>query len=420
MRSLLASYFLISTLLTSCMTDGQKLAKAIEKNKEETVDSILRKDPFLAESDVEGVPILLFTARKANESTLLRVLEFAKDMNVKDEDNVSCIHESVALNWPTAVQTLIKKGANINAVDWSKSSPLHYAAECGNDNATRVLIKEGAKIELKNSDGLTPLAVAIDNGHFDLAQLLLLKGAKVDSLFGVEKRSVLHQVARAGKISLIEPILRNGGDVNALNIRGITPLHEAVAFGHLEAAKLLIEKGANINSCNKHTTFSISVAVIERYKNLVEFLTLNGADINAQDKVEGKSALHYAMLNSQPVIAQFLLGQPNIKLTNQDSRGNTPIHYALEQTYWKLVISKATAKELDICNKKGFAPLHIAAWNENVDAVKLILKKGANPRIKVSGGKTPLQYVQEQDFKRTPETETIISILREAEKGKPE
>ncbi|HUZ59235.1 MAG TPA: ankyrin repeat domain-containing protein [Hanamia sp.] len=50
-------------------------------------------------------------------------------------------------------------------------------------------------------------------------------------------------------------IIKNGADVNAKQMKGVTPLHSAAHNGRNELAKLLIDNGADINAKmdNGHT-----------------------------------------------------------------------------------------------------------------------------------------------------------------------
>ena len=59
-----------------------------------------------------------------------------------------------------------------------------------------------------------------------------------------------HEAARTGNIEVIKQYLAAGGDVNAKNDDGRTPLHWAPLESHKEIAELLIVNGADVNAKN--------------------------------------------------------------------------------------------------------------------------------------------------------------------------
>ena len=87
------------------------------------------------------------------------------------------------LNWAasnnrvTAIQLLLKRGADVNAQNLSGFTALAHAAEAGAAEAAKVLLAAGADTTLKTQAGSTAAEVARQNGHPDVAQLID-RGAK--------------------------------------------------------------------------------------------------------------------------------------------------------------------------------------------------------------------------------------------------
>ncbi len=162
------------------------------------------------------------------------------------------------------IKLLIDRGANVRAIDDTHHTPLHLAS---NKETAQLLIDAGADVNAKTRrTGETLLHSAAWNAaqgakksyqmYLDLAKLLIANGADVN----VKLKSgsmiqdnepyrdksgdtVLHQVARSYSeqhaSEVCELLLANGAKVNAVNVKGQTPLDEALANGRSETVEFL-------------------------------------------------------------------------------------------------------------------------------------------------------------------------------------
>jgi len=157
------------------------------------------------------------------------------------------------------VRYLISKGADLKAVDGMKTTVLTAAAQ-GNDTETiRMMVNAGLDVNAPDVLGMTPFIYAAANGNTAAVEMMLARGARVNHASAPASNSVkngpielgsftaLLTAAPFGPPELIKMLLDAGADVNARDVRGMTPLMLAVATDRAdpEIVKMLLGKGAD-------------------------------------------------------------------------------------------------------------------------------------------------------------------------------
>jgi ankyrin repeat protein len=189
----------------------------------------------------------------------------------------------------------------------------------------------------------------------------------------------LYLAIRDGDIATVSAQLQGGADVNVKDRRGgATPLMYAAAYGTLDTMRLLLDKGADVNVRNARNATALMWAVADIAK--LRLLLDRGADVNAVS-TSGRSALFLAVMSDQSDdTVKFLLTKgANARVI--DSLGTTTLVGATVGNDTG-TLRQMIAAGVDVNAAEGFlgfTPLMNAAQNGNLDAVKLLLSKGANP-----------------------------------------
>jgi ankyrin repeat protein len=313
----------------------------------------------------------------------------------------------------TAVQALLNARADVNAPDLDGATAAHWAAENDDLALIDILIAAGARLDLANRLGVTPMTLAARNGSAPMLEKLMRAGVDPNTA-AAQGETALMTAARTGRAEAVRVLLDWGADANAAEQwRGQTPLMWAVAEGHAAAAGVLIDYGADVNARSSAGNSALFFAVRRGDRQLVELLLRSGADIR-RPTPEGTSPLVVAIVNAHWDLATWLLDRgadPNSGAPN-----GTPLHSAIRVRNPDMVAlpePPPTGDSLDFIRAliahgadvnaplargqtstflslTGATPFLLAAHSVDVPLMKLLVERGADPRIPTRDKSTAL------------------------------
>ena len=186
-----------------------------------------------------------------------------KGNNVNDKDkrkpNATALHWAARDGHIEVVKTLLAAGADVSARDFYKETPLYYAIDGKSTNSleiTKLLIDKGADVNVHDDSDQTLLESSIyvnSETGYEIAKLLIAKGSKTNKLKDSSNgMALLHFAAGYGQVKMVQLLLDNGADINAIEPEcQQTPLMAAISQGTpggIETAKLLIARGADLGA----------------------------------------------------------------------------------------------------------------------------------------------------------------------------
>lgn len=366
----------------------------------ETFDGIQRFAHAVADADIEAVRLLIEKGADVNKSvsdggreTLLHIavdrnhpeivavlLQAGADVNAVDYDGETPLHRA-ALNSPASVPLLISAGANVDAQDNIHDSPLHYAAECNSLDTIAALIDAGATIDLPGYGGRTALFEAVFHENVEATELLLERGANVN-----------HRI----KLS------RSKAD-------GETPIHVAALYANMEIMATLIDAGADIETKSVRGKKAIDHAIHEKKTDLVIYLIKRGAEVPDLIDYAGKKSLW-----AQAEL--WYKGVKNADKVASDTNDLEQLCRAIRQgkTEAVMVLLLKRRTNLNAFDKHGYAPLHWAALEGNIEIIAALLDFGAEMEVGTGKGSPAMQLAAWRFMLNTKRTEKGLPVAREA------
>lgn len=212
---------------------------------------------------------------------------------------------------------LVRHGAEMNASHTPKiGAPLFLAIARGNLHLVELLLKNGAQLGGPHWKSMSPAEIAfhIEDDSICKEMLLLLIKHGLDTKFrNKEGENLLHMFIGATWIyeeseggdaipEIAEILLDQGIPIDEPDSDARTPLHRVLSPSRqffmdfdFELAKLFIKKGANVNLKDEYRDkHPLSLAAIMGDENMIDLLISNGADLHAKDDDYGFTALHIA------------------------------------------------------------------------------------------------------------------------------
>ncbi|XP_020912149.2 uncharacterized protein LOC110249911 [Exaiptasia diaphana] len=305
---------------------------------------------------------------------------------------------------------------NFTGFNRDKSSFLHLAARIDNPEVIKLFLPcFRDNVDRTDSNGFTPAFVSSRSGFLRNLKILVDHGANISHKTNLPPRpalvnfedpvitakwelwnsSMLHAAAQGGHLSIVAYLLESHPNIDDANGVGMTALQLAAENGHLEIVKLLNQKGAKIDQ------FALYQAAMNGHKDVVEFLISKNVTQNCLRCdgsfywLGGKSryqslwfdvAKRFSSAKSR--IDAILYYYLNYSLIDDLSflYCETPLHISVQKRYTdvaRILISRI-GSAIHCADVTGSTPLHIAARNNDLELIKMLIEAGARVDSKCS------------------------------------
>lgn len=347
-----------------------------------------------------GTP-LVDAVRQHDAAAVRALLTGGADVNAPEADGATALHWAVYDDDAEMVGVLLAAGAKAGASNDLAITPLHLAAANGNAAIVQRLLERGANPNAASETGVTPIMEAARSGSAAAVTALAARGADVNAREAGRGQTALMWAAARGHAAAVRALLDAHADVGArtkvrpltamldrgpsrtvktsmqdarrIDAGGSTALHFAAQNGDVESAAALLAKGAAVNDTAANGESALTLACFSGHGEVARLLIEKGAAPNAAGA--GHTALHAAVLRGDLATVRALLAHgadPNARLT-----GGSPVRRFGSQ--WALPRTLM-----------GATPLLVAAIYLESDIVAALIAAGADPRLGLPDGTTPL------------------------------
>ncbi|MCW2335967.1 ankyrin [Sphingobium sp. B2D3A] len=387
--------------------------------------------PVLPPAKAQELGVQMASAARDNQlERMYELVDSGANLDARSPDGTPALHWLARRNLADDVDRLLDLGANAGLTNEYGLTPLHVAAEFGASAVLRRLLRAGAPVDTLSHTGQTALMIAAGEGDGANVKALLAAGANPNFTDKAYGQTPLMLAVRGGSVEAVQALIEAGANVNAATklgrkpefrapgegggshgdgiVRGgvppegsraewpgkITPLHLAAREGTVEMAKALVEAGAKIEQPEANDARPLLVAVLNDNVPVAQYLLDKGANPNAADWY-GRTPLWAAvdvrnMELDTDTAKQKGVDRPRAlkfigALLNKGANPNARVMRYPPTRFWLL-----TAGSLSWVDFTGQTAFLRAALSGDVDAMKLLASKGADPNITTNNGTTPL------------------------------
>lgn len=246
------------------------------------------------------------------------------------------------------------------------------------------------------------LIEAVRECNYSLVADFLQSGAFANERDKATGDGILTIAAQLGDARLVELLIDAGADPNSPS--AASPLDVAAGCGHLKVVELLLDAEADIDAVDEDGGTALESAAAGGHRRIVSLLLEAGANPKRKDH-DGKSAIIYAAERGHAdIVAELMpLSTPKfrqqavliLKLKIQGPPSPPILKFFADAQEGNLAGVRAYLDEggnVDAMDLEGHTALGKAAAFNQIEVVKLLVERGANPKHLDASGTCPLEF----------------------------
>jgi uncharacterized protein len=437
---------LLSLGLTSTLGAAKSdVADAVMRGDTAAVRTLLAQKADVNGTQGDGATALHWAVFREDVATTNLLIQAGANVKTANHEGATPLSLACQTGNAAIVETLLKGGADPNEKLPNGETALMMASRTGNTAAMKVLLDRGAEVNAKEKlRGTTALMWAADQGHAAAIQLLIQRGADIQARSNPAPAPRRGAPGKSGDPRKGNRQLQNGvaaGEdapaqqqarpaapaqqtrpttptqqtrpaapaaqaapgqpaaqgtpgqpapararvqrVQVVDLSGgaLTALAYATRANSLDSVKALLAAGADVNQTTGYGWTALLVATQNRFYQLGSFLIDQGADVNKTNK-GGWTPLYLAVDNRNIEGGDYPVPKPDMDhmdyiklLLDHGADVNARVK---ENTLQRTIFTNQWFLEA------GATPFVRAAQSSDLELMKLLLAKGADPKAVTS------------------------------------
>jgi ankyrin repeat protein len=387
-------------------------------NRMERLQELIREDPALVNARGGDGQSPLHFAGSIEVARFL--LDHGAEIDLRDIDHGSTPAQYMAANRPEVCRYLLSRGAELDIfmavqlrdIDLVRqvlgADPDSINARVGEGKLTSG-VSHGGHIYLYTlRSGRSPLDLATELGHEEIRQVLLAHSSLAERL--------LSACLAADETTANEFLAQHPDIVRSLPPEQMRLIADAAWAHKTDSIRLMLKIGFDIEARGDHESTALNRAAVRGFADLIELLLARGASLEAKNEFGGGplSACIWGAENFRDPDGDYVASVEMLIAGNapvSDLRypcDNKPVNAVLRHHLEKLsrtnIVAAIKLGNLDrvtslldrdsgLVNQKtyGLLPLYAAVRANQVEIVRLLLARGADPSLtQEPGGPTVL------------------------------
>ncbi len=393
---------------------GRSLVEAVGNGDTRRAGLLLEAGVHPEQVDEKGRTPLRIALENKNLPLVFHLIDAGVDVNAAAPDGSSVLAAAVESGETAVAERLIAHGAGADGLMASGEKILPWAIRHGRTAAVRTMLQAGADPHLADREGNQLLHLAMKTGRRDIAEDLIALGAD-PAATGAHGATTIHLALQQDWLDLIPGLASSGADLNLPSPGSPTPLQAAASAGRADQVETLLAAGADPHlTAPGFSDSPLDLALTGGKSALLDAFLRHGI---RPDAARASAAIREMMDSRDLAGARLLLSHG----TNSFARGPgglLPVEAAVARgqgSFAKLLLDygQPAGAALLIASKNGDArmvkllltcgvhpnsipppaldtPLAAAIRNRHDFIASLLIRNGANPRLRLPEGQTPL------------------------------